>query len=660
MISELTRRATIDEGRLFLRAARAPRLRTMREFAEQELRLPDGPFKGLRFRCDRQPFTRVFLDLVDTLKWNRIATTGGSQSGKTWIATIVPTLYHLFEMKETVIFGIPSMEMAADKWHLDLLPAIKASKFADLLPRNGSGSKGGKIESIQFQNGATLKFMSGGGDDKKRSAFTSRVVVITEVDGMDEAGETSREADKISQIEARTMAFGDRKRIYLECTVSIKEGRIWQEYSKGTATRIFLPCVKCGEFVHPTRDSLQGWADAADEVEAKANAAVFCPQCGEAWSDDELAVANRAAVAVHRGQEIACDGTISGPVPQTDTLGFRWDAINNRFLSPGFVAAEEWKAQRAEDEENAEKKLRQFFWAIPYEPGALDTTPLEYTAIMARTKPKHLRGVIPENSDYITVGVDVGKRLLYWTAIAWRRNGDGHVLDYGRQEVASDQLGEKRAIMIALRELRDNTLRDGWQLGDERVPANTHWIDSGYQTDVIYEFCRESGAAYLPVDGLGTAHELKKYTKPKTTGTTVRKIGEGYHIAVIPARRALVAEVHADHWKSRVHEGLATPIGQPGAITLYQPERDPNEHLSFAKQLTAEKRKEEFEQGKGMTVTWVRERRENHWLDSTYYAAAAGAFCGVKLIKAELPDAPPPRQEAPVAPQRIRDMRFRR
>ena len=85
------------------------------------------------------------------------------------------------------------------------------------------------MESIQFRNGATLKFMSGGGGDKSRAGFTSRVVVVTETDGLDLAGTKSRESVKITQLEARTRAYGSRKRIYLECTVSTEDGRTWRE-----------------------------------------------------------------------------------------------------------------------------------------------------------------------------------------------------------------------------------------------------------------------------------------------------------------------------------------------------------------------------------------------------------------------------------------------
>ena len=38
-------------------AIRPQRIRTMREFAEQEIILPEGPFAKTKFHCSRQPFT---------------------------------------------------------------------------------------------------------------------------------------------------------------------------------------------------------------------------------------------------------------------------------------------------------------------------------------------------------------------------------------------------------------------------------------------------------------------------------------------------------------------------------------------------------------------------------------------------------------------------
>jgi hypothetical protein len=83
------------------------------------------------------------------------------------------------------------MDMAADKWREDILPVIDQSRYRNLLPKQGGGSRGGRVESVQFRHGATLKFMSGGGSDKIRAGFTSRMVVVTETDGLDKPGSTA-------------------------------------------------------------------------------------------------------------------------------------------------------------------------------------------------------------------------------------------------------------------------------------------------------------------------------------------------------------------------------------------------------------------------------------------------------------------------------------
>ena len=117
-----------------LSLAKAPRLRSMREFAEAEIVIPDGPFAGRRFRCSRQPYTGLWFDEVDSGRWSRCVATGPTQSGKTLCCFVIPLLYHLFEVGETVICGLPDMDMAGDKWREDILPAIEHSRYRDLLP----------------------------------------------------------------------------------------------------------------------------------------------------------------------------------------------------------------------------------------------------------------------------------------------------------------------------------------------------------------------------------------------------------------------------------------------------------------------------------------------------------------------------------------------
>jgi phage terminase large subunit GpA-like protein len=639
---------TGEDLRWLLAQSRSRRLRSMRKFAEEEIVIPDGPFAGRRFRCERQPYTGLWLDAVSADRWSRFVSTGPTQSGKTLCCFVIPVLYHLFEHGETVICGLPDMDMAGDKWREDILPAIEQSRYRNLLPRKGGGSRGGRVDTLQFAQGATLKFMSGGGGDKSRAGFTSRVVVITETDGMDRPGAASRESDKVTQLEARTRAYGSRKRIYMECTVSTEEGRTWQEYQESTRSRIVLPCPHCGRWVSPEREHFQGWQGAESQAAARSSGQFICPACAAIWDHEARVLANRQSKLLHDGQTIDAEGAVLGQSAATDTLGFRWSAVNNLFLTEQDLAGDEWRASRSADEENAEREMCQFVWCNPVPPAKLDQTLLQLAELTGRVL-KTPRGVASEGTELLTAAVDLGKYLVHWVVVAWSDGARGHLVDYGRIEVASDDLGVEQALLVALREFRDQALA-GWPTAKaDKTPALVPlqvWIDAGYMTDVVYTFCREQpDQRFRPTIGRGAQQQRKQwYNRPTQTGSVVKHIGEGFHMNWLPTERLYLVEVDSDHWKTWVHQRLGTPVGQPGSLTFYS--APPQEHLTLAKHLTAERKVEEFIAGRGVVIKWERMRRQNHWFDALYNASAAGHFCGVRLVGQ-------PPQAAPARPRKV-------
>lgn len=608
----------------------------MREFAEQEIILPDGPFEGRRFRCDRQPYTGLFFDQVDGGRWPFVVVTGPTQSGKSETAYVIPLLYHLFEVGETVIAGLPDMTMARDKWREDIEPSLARTRFADYIPRMGGGSRGGTFDAIQFGNGATLKFMSGGGGDKSRAGFTARVVVITEADGLDVTAASSREATKIVQLMARTRAYGARARVYTECTVSTEDGFTWRNFKDGTKSRIVVPCPHCREYVAPEREHLQGWQHADSKVDARAEAYFICPECRGKFSGKHRVTANRRGVVVHEGQTIDSAGVIHGVCKTTETLGFRWSAFNNLFVTAGDIGADEWAASRNPDEENALKELLQFVWCLPYNPPVTDVAPLNQDAIMRRTA-KRPKGYLPDGTDHFTVAVDLGKFKGHWVATAWTDGGNGHVADYGTFPIESDDYGVEIAILAALRAFRDDLVLPGWTRSDDEpfVPEQV-WIDSGYQPTVVDVFCLESGERFRPYIGRGTSQmRRQRYRQPKTTGATTLHVGDHYHVVRLQRNDqwTIIVEIDADHWKTRVRQQLAIPVTATGALTLFQ--TLPHEHRTFARHLTAERQVEEFVPGKGKIVRWEALRQRNHFFDALYAAAAAAHGCGVRLVLPE-------------------------
>ena len=104
-----------EEFGWFTSQARTPLRRSMRQFVEQEIIIPDGPFIGRRFDCLRQPYVGLWFDACDSNRWRIRGATGPTQSGKTLCCFIIPIMYHLFETQDTVICGLPDLDMRADK-----------------------------------------------------------------------------------------------------------------------------------------------------------------------------------------------------------------------------------------------------------------------------------------------------------------------------------------------------------------------------------------------------------------------------------------------------------------------------------------------------------------------------------------------------------------
>lgn len=595
--------------------------RSMYQFAEQEIYIPDGPFEGRRFSLEAQPMIRHWFYAIDSGEWRRFSLTGGSQSGKTLSGFVIPTAYHLFEIEETIILGIPDMDIAGDKWREDLLPVIQKSRYRGLVPEHGGGSRGGTVKSVKFAHGRTLKFMSGGGGDKSRAAFTARVLAITETDGMDESGSTSREADKITQMEARTNAFNNSVE-YLECTASTKEGRIWTEYEGGTMAKIVLKCLYCGGLSTPERDSLVGWKDAATDAEAFKQSKFICPLCSHELCEDARHEMNAKSIIMLRGQSIENNRIIGSPV-ETMTFSMRYNAVNNMFMSAGKVGMAEWKASREDNEDNAEKQMHQFVWGLPYNGSVLDLSELTSDAISEMKDTRYVREQVPEDTVHITVGVDVHQKYNFWVAVAWRSRTDGHVIDYGVSEVHT-------TIEQGLIDLRDDVIAPGWSgLSPSQV-----WIDSGWFKSQlpIYNFCRSErskrraeghdGWLYRPSKGFSTIQKkgVTQYKAPKKHSSSTPHIGEGLHLSFQNQHMIHLCNVNADYYKGLTQQGFLRKT-----ITLFD-SKSRREHHTFSKHMLAEVEVEKEVPGKGMVRVWEVKSRNNHYLDSFSLANASNGF----------------------------------
>ncbi len=440
--------------------------------------------------------------------------------------------------------------------------------------------------------------------------------------------------------------------------------------AEGTDSRIACPCPHCGEFVTPERQHLLGWQSAESKAEARRNAFFACPGCGHRITAEDRRAMNERAVLLHRGQAIDRQGKITGEVPDTDLLWFRWNAFNNMFWTAGEVGAKEWARLHAgSDEEAAEKELCQFYWAVPYASPDFDNAPLDPDRVRKRFGDAlYTKQIVPDDVEVLTAAADLGKRIIHWMVIAWRPGCRGHVVDYGREDVPSDKISLERALLIGLENFRDDVILEGWRRLDGQVVVPQQvLVDAGWHNTEVYEFCRqkESGRRFRPAIGYGASarwRQYRTYHAPQKTGNEVKQIGDHYHVVWIPTERIFRIDADADFWKSWGHERLRQPqkgddgMAEPGAMEFYA-STDRNEHITLSQHLAAEHPETHFIEGRGDVTRWVRDKRKNHYLDTYYNNCVAGHLCGVRLIgRKPAAPAPPPAAVAP-APLRMPDGR---
>lgn len=619
----------------------------MTQFAQESIVIGEGRYADHKYDIDRQPFNRQLLSVYDSEEFNTFVVLGCVQSGKTFTAWVLPILYHLFERGESVIAGVPTMAVAGDKYREEILPVIMANpEFRALLPETGTGSRGGgKFDSIKFKNDATLKFMSGQGRDENRSSFTARVVCATEIDKFDEGSAKSRESDPITQLINRTSSWGQDKRIYLECTASIPSGRIWQEYSAATESRLACPCPHCGSYVTPEREHFVDFQQ-PDIKQAGKLGRFVCPKCQATITDDERRHMNASAQLLHRGQTIGEDGTIKGDAPPTTSVGFRWNAFNNVLMwDSKHIAMEEWKGWRSEDDVAAEKESLQFRWAKPWEDKAIQTFDLSIDDVVSQSG-HTTKSQIPEGTQFVTIGTDVGGKVLHWTVMAWLADGTGHIVDYGKTGVLSQKMGFENAIREAVRRIYDRLKQSyTWKLW---------YFDAHWKSQEVIAAIRElKDRTVRGSFGLGSAQVSKsRYHHPENQ-KDFTFVGKRMYEKFRKEYRAICMSCDADYWKTWLHEAFTLhkfaetdneteiPEERKPAITLYE-STDETEHILFAKHLTAEKQVQKFEKGRrGDYITWEAIRSANHWLDSTTYACVAGHRCGFRLANQTKPTVSP-------------------
>lgn len=520
---------------------------------------------------------------------------------------------------------------------------------ASLWSKTLKGRKAQKL--VKRVAGVTLR-LAWAGSPTELASQPAHTVLVDEVDRMDPI---PGEGDPVTLAEARTATYPDGRVVITSTPTTgsvdtVKdpetglehwavaepddlESQVWRFWQEGTRFEWAVPCPHCGEYFVP-RFKLLVWPKDCTPRRALKEARLACPACGGLAEESHKVAMNAAGRYLAPGQYVV-EGQVVGDPPDSDVASFWVSGLMSPWRAFGKCASEWITAVRSGDPETIRGKLNTVFGEL-YRV-ASDAPAWESVRNLSGA---YASGEVPTGVRWITCGVDVQKNRLLYVVRGWGLRSESWLIEHGEMYGETDR-DEVWAGLAGLLERRYGSLL-----------IRRMGVDSGYRpgdkwkrpTNMVYAFARQYQARVIATKGHDT---LSKPLSPSMIDVTVR--GQTFK------KGLQLWHLDTDYFKSWVHQRLAWPADQPGAFHLPQDITD-----DYCQQLTAEAR---VVKASGR-ATWVRVRKDNHYLDCEAIAAAVAHSLGIHRQRerevtepAAAPEAPlrqPTELQRPTRPQQVR------
>ena len=409
-----------------------------------------------------------------------------------------------------------------------------------------------------------------------------RFLMMDEVDKY--PGASSKEADPIKLAMERTKTFHNKK-IYITSTPTLKTGHIWKaKESADIEKHYFVPCPHCGEFIEFKFQNIRFPDDEGMSYADRAEFAHYvCQECDCIITDNDK----------HNMLRLGEWRTVRHNTKYVRNVAFWINTLYSPFVRWADIAKEFLMTK--DDPEDFQNFVNSWL-AEPWE-----DTKLKTNAELVLERQTELPAfVVPSWAKMITGGVDVQESSLYWTIRAW---GDF---------LTSQNIAHGQALSF---EEVDRIMNLEYMTEDgEPLLVNLCLIDSGDQTDTVYDFCVYHSDYALPVKGASHA-QLSHYKLSK-----INREGSS-------ANGMTLVLVDGEKYKDMIAGRMRKPNGR-GSWMVYN-----GCDYEYATQVTNEHKVNEK---RGGTVRQVWRPKythaDNHYLDCEVYSMAAADIMGVRTL----------------------------
>lgn len=565
------------------KALSRPEELTVSEWAEKYRILDESSSLPGRWSNDVTPYLVEIMNCFNDPYIHNINFVKPSQVGGTealinmlgWIVTQNPS---------PAMMVYPSDDLAKDISNDKLKPSfLKSKDIRDRFYQNSS-----KELKLKFK-GMTL-YLRGAASPSKLASKAIRYLFFDEIDKI--GGASKKEASPYNLALERTKTFKYTRKIYTCSTPTLKTNYVWSLHEAADEVRHYvMPCPHCGEY-----------------IDFKWKQVIFD-------KDESLSVLDRAKTAKYFCQECGCE--IENNQKPAMLRAGKWETVTKRNIGKPesvsfwinslysiFVNWEDAAKEFLESQDDPEK-LQNFVnsWlGEPWEDTKLKTS----ESLVLERQTNYEQYEIPEWTELLTGGVDVQENCLYWTIRAWGKYITSQNIAHGQ----AFTLNEIETVMNLPFKARDGT----------DFIVNLVLLDSGYNSDDIYDFCANNSDWALPCKGASNPM-LSHYKLSKVNKAT--SSAYGMNLVVVDGGK----------YKDMIASRLMKDKGNGRWLVFKGCDEE------YAKQVTSEHKVNE-KSGNRTIQVWKQKtsHADNHYLDCEVYAFAAADILGVRTFHLQTND----------------------
>ena len=489
--------------------------------------------------------------------------------------------------------GVPSDQLAKRTVESKLEPMFKSC------PALAAKYRAHESEDLAQRFDGMTVYLTGANSPADLSSTPIRYLFLDEVDKY--PGSTKKESDPVSLAVERTKSYRLNRKIFMASTPTLKTGLIWRAKEAAEAEKhYFVPCPHCGAYIELKFAQLKwpGKEEEPDPIQRARRARYVCQECGCILTDRDKPAMLRAG----RWQFVRRDS-------QTPRSVAFW---MNTLYSP-FTTFEEVVREflKVKDDPEMLHNFVNSWLAEPWEDTKLKTS----AELVLERQTETPAWQLPSWTKLLTGGIDVQENSIYWTIRAWGDHMTSQCVAHG-QALSGAELEQVMGTVFPL--------PSGGSL-----MVDLALMDSGDQTDAIYEFCLLHSDWVIPSKGSSKA--LPGFYRV----STIDKAGSR-------ANGLQLVLVDTGKYKDMIAARMRRPNGS-GSWMVYK-----GCDLDYAQQVTSEHKVTERSGGR-QVERWVVKstHADNHYLDCEVYAACAADLKNVRSLALQAPAAQPQPRPTP-------------